>query len=918
MAIWNWSRSEVWTAVFISLSLLSYLVIAWQSRVRNAKEFFVAGQNIPTLANGVATAGDWISAVSFISLAGAISVLGYDGSMYLMGWTGGYVLIALFIAPYLRKFGQYTVPDFVGDRYYSQVARLIAALASIFICLIYITGQMRGVGIIFSRFLQVDINTGVIVGMILVGSFAILGGMRGITWTQVAQYSVFCLAFLIPAIALAHQLTGMPIPQVAFTTSDILERLNQIHTDLGFAAYTEPFAHKSPLDLALITLTLMVGTAGLPHIIVRFYTVKNMRAARFSAGWALVFIAIFYTAAPAVASFARYSLIQTLNEQPLATVQQIDWVQKWEATNLFTFNDVNGDGVLQLTPDPETNEVVISPDAILLSVPEVANLAPWITGLVAAGGLAAALSTAAGLLLIISSAIAHDIYYRMVDSSASESTRVMVGRVMVGVALAISGYLGVNPPGFVAQVVAFAFGLAAASFFPAIALGIFDKRANREGAIAGMLVGIAFTTEYVVGAKFYDAPLWFFGISPEGIGAVGMVLNCIVTVVISRLTAPPPTEVQNLVEVLRTPGDEPPRRLEIYYSFEERLELQNAQLMELNKELAVQILERQEAETALQALTQDLETRVEERTLDLQQALQDLQNAQMQLIQAEKMSALGSLVAGIAHEVNNPVNFIHGNLQHLQVYTQDLLSFIRLYQQQYPQPTPELQAEAERIDFEFICEDLPPLVSSMKLGTERISDIVLSLRNFSRMDQDGFKCVDLHEGIDSTTLILQHRLKAQSSRPAIEILRDYSPEFPPVECNAGAVNQVFMNILSNAIDAIEDKYRQQGYQETPEQLGQIMIKTCCIQTNWVEIAIADNGLGISQDVQQHIFDPFFTTKPVGKGTGMGMSISYQIITEKHQGQLTCISELGHGAKFVIQLPYRQSHGEESSKNLSAS
>ena len=803
MAVGNWS-SEIWTAIFISLSLLSYLVIAWQARVRSTKEFFVAGQNIPTLANGIATAGDWISAASFISMAGAISFLGYDGSMYLLGWTGGYVLIALLIAPYLRKFGQYTIPDFVGDRYYSQIARLVSALASIFVCLVYITGQMRGVGIIFSRFLQVDLNTGIVVGIVLVGFFAILGGMRGITWTQIAQYSVFCLAFLIPAIALAHQLTGLPIPQVAFASSDILEQLNQIHTDLGLAAYTEPFAHKSPLDMGLITLTLMVGTAGLPHIIVRFYTVKNMRAARFSVGWALVFIAIFYTTAPAIASFARYSLINTLNQQPIETVRQIDWVRKWEATNLFSLTDINGDGLLQLTSEPATNEITIDPDTIVLSVPEVADLAPWIAGLVAAGGLAAALSTAAGLLLVISSSIAHDIYYRMVNSNASESQRVMVGRLMVGVALAISGYLGVHPPGFVAQVVAFAFGLAASSFFPVIALGIFDKRTNREGAIAGMLVGITFTAGYIIGAKFYNMPLWFFDISPEGIGAVGMALNGSVAIVISRLTAPPPQEVQALVDELRAPGDEPPRRIDLYYSFEERLELQNAKLTELNQELAVQIQERQDAEKALQSLTQELEVRVKERTSELQQALQELQEMQFHLIQTEKMSALGSLVAGIAHEINNPVNFINGNLRYLQRYIQELLNFITLYQQQYPHPTAEIQSEAERIDFEFICDDLPQILSSMKIGTERITEIILSLRNFSRMDEAEFKAVNLHEGIDSTLLILQHRIKAQPSRSAIQIIKDYSQDLPLIECNAGAINQVFMNILSNAIDALEE------------------------------------------------------------------------------------------------------------------
>ena len=549
---------EAWTTILVIISFIFYLYIGWRSRVKDSKGFFVAGQGVPSIANGAATAADWMSAASFISMAGLISTLGYDGSIYLMGWTGGYVLLALLLAPYLRKFGKYTVPDFVGDRYYSNAARLVAVVAAIFVSLTYVAGQMRGVGIVFSRFLQVNIETGVVIGMIIVGFFAVLGGMKGITWTQVAQYGVLIVAYLIPAIAIATQLSGNPIPQLAFTFSDIADKLNQIQLDLGFAEYTQPFANKSMLDVLFITIALMVGTAGLPHVIVRFYTVPNMRAARYSAGWALLFIAILYTTAPAVSMFARYNLIDTLHDQKIETVRQLDWASKWEQTGLLKFDDKNGDGRLQLTPDEQTNEIKIDKDIIVLSTPEVANLAPWVIALVAAGGLAAALSTASGLLLVISSSVAHDVYFRLINPQASESLRVMVGRIMVGFAIAIAGYFGINPPGFVAQVVAFAFGLAAASFFPAIVLGVFDKRTNREGAIAGMLTGLIFTTFYIVGVKFYGMDSWFFGVSPEGIGTVGMVLNLAVTLTVSRLTPAPPAEVQELVEVLRAPGDEPP------------------------------------------------------------------------------------------------------------------------------------------------------------------------------------------------------------------------------------------------------------------------------------------------------------------------------------------------------------------------
>ena len=549
---------EVWTTVFVIISFMVYTYIGWRSRVKDSKGFFVADQGVPSIANGAATAADWMSAASFISMAGIISFLGYDGSIYLMGWTGGFVLLALLLAPYLRKFGKYTVPDFVGDRYYSNVARLVAVVAAIFVSLTYVAGQMRGVGIVFSRFLQVDISTGVIIGMAIVGFFAVLGGMKGITWTQVAQYSVLIVAYLIPAIAIALILTGNPIPQVAFTFSDIVDKLNGIQVDLGFQEYTQPFANKPLLDVLFITIALMVGTAGLPHVIVRFYTVPSTRAARYSAGWALLFIALLYTTAPAIASFARYNLIDTLHNKPIAEIQELDWATKWENTGLLTFDDKNGDGKIELTPDKETSEITIDRDIIVLSTPEVAKLSPWVIALVAAGGLAAALSTASGLLLVISSSIAHDVYYRIINPEASESQRVMVGRIMVGFAIAIAGYFGVNPPGFVAQVVAFAFGLAAASFFPVILLGIFDKRTNREGAIAGMVIGLAFTAFYIIGVKFYNMEPWLLGISPEGIGTVGMMLNFAVTLVVSRLTPAPPAEIQELVEMLRTPGDHLP------------------------------------------------------------------------------------------------------------------------------------------------------------------------------------------------------------------------------------------------------------------------------------------------------------------------------------------------------------------------
>ena len=554
---------EVWTTVLVIISFIVYVYIGWHSRVKDTKGFFVAEQGVPAIANGAATAAGWMSAASFISMAGLISFLGYDGSIYLMGWTGGYVLLALLLAPYLRKFGKYTVPDFVGDRYYSDVARIVAVIAAIFVSVTYVAGQMRGVGIVFSRFLQVDVSTGVIIGMVIVAFFAILGGMKGIIWTQVAQYCVLIIAYLIPAFALSMILTNHFIPQLGFTFGDIVERLNDLQVELGFAEYTQPFANKSMLDVLFITIALMVGTAGLPHVIVLFYTVPSVRAARYSAGWALLFIAILYTTAPAIAGFARYNLVESLHNKTPEQVQQLDWAIKWRNTGLLDFEDKNGDGRYQFAPAADDNEITVDRDIIVLANPEVANLSPFVVALVAAGGLAAALSTAAGLLLVISSSVAHDLYYRIVNPGATESQRLMVGRVMVGFAIAVAGYVGINPPGFVAQVVAFAFGLAASSFFPVIMLGIFDRRTNKEGAIAGMISGLAFTTIYIIGAKFYGMPTWFFGVSAEGIGTVGMVLNLIVTLVVSRLTPPPPAEIQALVEELRDPTHGPPALADI-------------------------------------------------------------------------------------------------------------------------------------------------------------------------------------------------------------------------------------------------------------------------------------------------------------------------------------------------------------------
>jgi cation/acetate symporter len=554
------SAVEMWTGVMVVLSFGAYLYIGYSARVRDTKGFYVAGAGVPPIANGAATAADWMSAASFISMAGLISSLGFDGAIYLLGWTGGYVLLALLLAPYLRKFGKYTVPDFVGDRYYSKVARAVAAFSAVFISMTYVAGQMRGVGVVFSRFLGLPIAWGVVIGMIIVAFFAVLGGMKGITWTQVAQYGVLIIAFLIPAIAISLQLTGNPIPQLGLIFSDIVPRLNAVQVELGFKEYTQPFRSRSMIDVTFITLALMAGTAGLPHVIVRFYTVPNVRGARYSAGWALLFISFLYLTAPAVAVFARYNLIDSLHGKTLEEVRQLSWVNSWEATGLLKFDDKDGDGIVELRPVAAESEIVIDNDIIVLATPEVANLAPFVIGLVAAGGLAAALSTASGLLLVVSSSVAHDLYYRLVNPQADEQRQLLVGRGVIFLAVIAAGYFGINPPGFVAEIVAFAFGLAAAIFFPVILLGIFDKRTNSEGAIAGMLTGLIFTASMIVMMRSVqllgtETPIIpdFFGISAQGIGVVGMLLNFAVMIVVSRLTPPPPPEIQDLVESVRIP-----------------------------------------------------------------------------------------------------------------------------------------------------------------------------------------------------------------------------------------------------------------------------------------------------------------------------------------------------------------------------
>ena len=544
-------------------SFAVYIGVALWARAHSTGEFYVAGGSVHPVVNGMATAADWMSAASFISMAGLISFMGRDGSVYLMGWTGGYVLLALLLAPYLRKFGKYTVPDFVGDRYYSQTARVVAVVCAIFVSFTYVAGQMRGVGIVFSRFLDVDINSGVLIGMGIVFFYAVLGGMKGITYTQVAQYCLLIFAYLVPAIFISMIITGHVIPQVGFgsTVTDgsgqhLLERLDGLNQALGFAAYTD--GSKAMIDVFFITAALMVGTAGLPHVIVRFYTVPKVAAARISAGWALLFIALLYTTAPSVAAFARTNLLNTVSDAPYAQVP--DWFRNWENTGLIKFEDKNGDGRIQYTgpaSDVE-NELTIDRDIMVLANPEIARLPDWVIGLVAAGGLAAALSTAAGLLLVISTAIAHDLVKRGLSRNISEHRELLTARIAAGVAVCVAGYFGINPPGFVAQVVAFAFGLAAASFFPAIIMGIFSRRMNKEGAVSGMILGITFTAAYISYFKFLHPELntgehWWWGISPEGIGTVGMLLNFATALLVSRFTPKPPRSVVEMVERIRIP-----------------------------------------------------------------------------------------------------------------------------------------------------------------------------------------------------------------------------------------------------------------------------------------------------------------------------------------------------------------------------
>ena len=577
------------TYLVVGLSFVLYIGIAVWSRAHNTGDFYIAGKGVSPVANGMATAADWMSAASFISMAGLIAFLGYDGSVYLMGWTGGYVLLALLLAPYLRKFGKFTVPEFIAERYYSKTARVVAVICLIFISFTYVAGQMRGVGIVFSRFLEVDVTVGLLIGMGIVFVYAVLGGMKGITYTQVAQYCVLIFAYTVPAIFIAIQLTGNAVPQIAFGSevansgSALLDKLDDIVTSLGFNQYTS--GTKSRIDVFAITLALMVGTAGLPHVIVRFFTVPKVRDARVSAGYALLFIAILYTTAPAVGSMARYNLIETIQPGEVGTVdgnlaydERPGWFDTWEQTGLVRFEDKNGDGRIQYYDDTnpdfasqaesfgwQGNELSVDRDIMVLANPEIAGLPNWVIALVAAGGIAAALSTAAGLLLVISAAVSHDLIKGIFAPNISEKRELLAGRIAAAFAIMIAGYLGFDPPGWVAQVVAFAFGLAAASLFPVILLGIFFKRVNKQGAIAGMLTGLLFTYGYIeffkgLFLKWAGAPWgvntaehWLFGISPEGIGAIGMLLNFAVALTVSHFTAPPPDRIQHMVEHIRVP-----------------------------------------------------------------------------------------------------------------------------------------------------------------------------------------------------------------------------------------------------------------------------------------------------------------------------------------------------------------------------
>ena len=552
--------SQFWTYLLVGITFSLYIAIAIWSRAQSTKEFYVAGAGINPVLNGMATAADWMSAASFISMAGIISFSGYGGSQYLMGWTGGYVLLALCLAPYLRKFGKFTVPDFIGERYYSSNARLIALICAIFVSFTYVVGQMKGVGVAFSRFLEISYDSGVIIGIAIVFFYAVLGGMKGITYTQVAQYCVLIFAFTVPAIYISLQATGNPIPQVGFGSKTLdgvylLEKLNQLSVDLGFEKYTD-INRTTLINVFFITAALMFGTAGLPHVIVRFFTVPKVRDARISAGWALLFISILYTTAPAVAAFAKVNLINTVSNARYADVP--DWFKNWENTGLLEFDDKNQDGIIQYVADPQINELSIDRDIMVLANPEIANLPAWVVGLIVAGGLAAALSTAAGLLLVISTSISHDLLKKNLNPKISEKGELWAARIAIAVAVVAAGLAGLNPPGFVAEVVALAFGLAASSFFPAIILGIFDKRMNKEGAISGMVVGILFTAVYI----FYFKPQlggpgtpdnYLFGISPEGIGTIGMFINFIIAIIVSRLTKPTPEKIKQLVENIRYP-----------------------------------------------------------------------------------------------------------------------------------------------------------------------------------------------------------------------------------------------------------------------------------------------------------------------------------------------------------------------------
>ena len=550
----------MWTWILVGLTFTLYIGIAIYTRASSTGEFYVAGKGVHPIANGLATAADWMSAASFIGMAGLISFSGYDGSVYLMGWTGGYVLLALLLAPYLRKFGKFTVPDFIGDRYYSNVARVVAVLCALIVSFTYVAGQMRGVGLVFSRFLEVNINTGVIIGMFIVLFYAVLGGMKGITYTQVAQYCVLIFAFMVPAIFISIQMTGNPIPQLGFGSSGgdgvyLLDKLDGLHRELGFHEYTS--GSKSTIDVFFITAALMVGTAGLPHVIVRFFTVKKVSDARKSAGWALLFIAILYTTAPAIAVFARTNMIETVSNRKYDEVPE--WFSNWETTGLIEFNDKNNDGKIQFVADASKNELTVDRDIMVLANPEIAHLPNWVIALVAAGALAAALSTAAGLLLVISSSISHDLIKKIINPKISEKGELIAARLSAVVAVIIAGWFGINPPDFVAATVALAFGLAAASFFPAIILGIFYKRMNKEGAISGMIVGIVLMLFYMMKFKFDwfgggTKADWWFGISPEGFGTVAMLVNFVVSVIISSFTPKPPNEVQEIVENIRIPS----------------------------------------------------------------------------------------------------------------------------------------------------------------------------------------------------------------------------------------------------------------------------------------------------------------------------------------------------------------------------